>query len=121
MSARTVTRRHGAAWVALLGLLVQIVLSAMHVHPIAQQSDGAVAIVAADSRGVPPPQAPAAPDPDHCSACLAQHLTGHGLLPAPPDIAALQRYESEYLVRDNEAERSHPEHLLFRTRAPPIA
>jgi hypothetical protein len=121
MNARTVTWRRRAAWVALCGLLMQIALTFAHVHPLAVPS-GAGPAIAADPGGAPSPQnAPSAPDADHCSVCLAQHLAGHGVLPDLPVVAVPEAFGDAYLGPDNEAEIARPEHLLFHTRAPPVA
>jgi hypothetical protein len=122
MNARTVTWRRRAAWVALFGLLMQIALTITHVHPIAIRSKVAGPAVAADYGGGPSPQnSPAAPDTDHCSLCLAQHLAGHGVLPDLTVIVVPEAVDDAYLGPDNEIEVSRPEHLLFHTRAPPVA
>jgi hypothetical protein len=122
LSARMVLWRRGAGWVALLGLLMQIALTLTHVHPIAVRSDIDAASAAADFGGGPSPQnGPSAPDSDHCSVCLAQHLAGHGMLPVLAVIAVPEVFDCVYLGRDSEIGLSRPDHLLFQTRAPPVA
>jgi hypothetical protein len=122
MNVTVVTWRRRAAWVALFGLLMQIALTFTHVHPIAVQFDACGSVIAADFGGAPSPQnSPSAPGSDRCFVCLAQHLTGHGVLPDLAVLAIPEAANGAYRGRDNKADVSRPEHLLFHIRAPPVA
>lgn len=123
MTAGPATWRRRAAWVALFGLLLQIAISFAHVHPLSFRPDGRTVIVRDDGAGgAPSPQNdPAAPDQDHCPVCLTLHLAGTFVVPDPIGVAAPAIVGLLPLGREDSFELSPPKHLLFRTRAPPIA
>jgi hypothetical protein len=115
-------RRKGLAGFGLFALALQLVLSFGHVHerdlgrPLAA---GQTAL--GQSSSVPERNPSGLPD-DECPICATMHMVAAGLMPAPPtalcptDLAqVLQRGLVE------EFNLGVTRHILFQTRAPPIA
>ncbi len=110
--------RRGAAWLSIAAVLLQLVVSAWHVHP----EDYAFAATAA-SDGVdhasPSTPQPGAPGHEDCALCVTLQLANGSALPdggsvAPPSaLAALPPAMPEAL------HLASAPYLLFRTRAPP--
>jgi hypothetical protein len=122
-------KRMGVAGLGLLALLLQLFLSFGHVHVrelIAPRDTAGSSAVAhsATSKSTAPTQeqTPSRLPDDDCPICAAMHLTASGLLPLPPFVVASLSftYVSHHAlieVFDFRVGR----HILFETRAPPIA
>jgi hypothetical protein len=129
MSVGRGTWRRGAAWLALLSFVLQIAISLGHVHPVGFFSrgrlvkiDDAVLAITPDATGasLPEKHPPAASDRHNCPICLREQTVGGFVIPAaphaPPPFARLAAPE-----RRAGPNWSTSAHLLFWTRAPPIA
>jgi hypothetical protein len=121
-------RRTGVAGLGLFALLLQLFLSFghVHVHEFIGPNAAADASVppAAVSKSTAPTQdqTPSRLPDDDCPICATMHLTASGLLPAPPCVAvslSVSQVSHQTLIEgfDSHAAR----HVLFQTRAPPIA
>ncbi len=131
--------RHGAqatvrrgrkfrSWLAILSLLVQLAATAGHFHPedFASVADkgGAAALAASGGEGragSPQGGQPGAPAHDDCSLCFSLQLVGAAALPGPVALPVPSGRGAETLTYLREIRRSAAPHLLFQTRAPPIA
>jgi hypothetical protein len=110
------------AWLALLVLLVQIVVSFGHVH-----GDDLVPVLAKRGIGTSPltsapPNDPGSPPTDHdfCTICACIAIAGSLVLPQPPAIVV-----AIVLRRVAVADRvlrlvSTDQHRHFQARAPPV-
>ena len=119
-------RRVGVAGLGLFALLLQLFLSFDHVHVdglIAPRA-AADASVVATSKSTAPAQeeTPSRLPDDDCPICATMHLAASALLPAPPCIAVSLNfsYVSHQTLIDAFDFRVS-RHVLFQTRAPPIA
>ena len=121
--------RRCAAWLALLGLLLQVAVSSTHHHPDELRLKAGLGwpvVVAtasqADDGGAPvPKKSPDRPDKDYCLVCLGLQLAGTFIAADPAWDAALSSLGvAEDLRAETPALQSRP-YLLFRTRAPPTA
>jgi hypothetical protein len=120
-------RRMGVAGLGLFALLLQQFLSFGHVHVreiIAPTADASVVAHTAASKSTASThkQTPNRLPDDDCPICATMHLTASGLLPAPPFVAAFLSFshvshQDLIEVFDFRVGR----HILFETRAPPIA
>ena len=118
--------RRVTAWVALLGLLLQVGLAAAHSARHFDHFVGhllpaapATAELSSDS-GRPSPAAPVSPAFDHCAIGLALAAGGSFMLPADgslalPKLRETARLEGELLAIAAASRR----HLLPPARAPP--
>ncbi len=112
-------RRRLGGWLALFALAVQLTLSFGHTHAEdfqAKDSAPQTYNVAGEAGG-----APAAPNSDDCAICVAAHLTGVSLLPAPPQFAVPM---PEVFAWRTAIERRIDQRALrqpFQARAPPQA
>jgi hypothetical protein len=122
-------RRMGVAGLGLFALLLQLFMSFGHVHIhalIVQRAaaDSSVVVEGAASKSTVPTQeqTPSRLPDDDCPICATMHLTASGLLPAPPCIAVALSfsYVSHQTLIDAFDFRVS-RHVLFQTRAPPIA
>jgi hypothetical protein len=122
-------RRMGVAGLGLFALLLQLFMSFGHVHVhalIVQRAaqDSSVVVDGAASKSTIPAQeqTPSRLPDDDCPICATMHLTASGLLPAPPCIAVSLSfsYVSHQTLIDAFDFRVN-RHVLFQTRAPPIA
>jgi hypothetical protein len=123
-------RRRAGATLGLLALAAQLVLSFGHIHPqdiVARSTFGsdAAGLQVSDARISSAPsnhQVPSRlPDSD-CPICLAMHVSASGLLPAAPLVVvplALGWVSQGAIIE--EFDISTPRHVLFQTRAPPLA
>jgi Protein of unknown function (DUF2946) len=116
-----VTWRRRAAWAALIGLLMQIVLPFAHVHAIALQADNSAPVLVERGTSSPlgPEKNPTTSDEDHCPLCLVVHQAGTLILPDPVRAPVPPLLGSVGFVEVNAFELSRPEYFLFQTRAPP--
>lgn len=114
-------------WLACLSLLLQIVATAGHFHredfPIF--AAGKATILAANDGLVPAPAQPgglpALPSHDDCSLCFSLQLAGASALPAPMVLAAPAVHRVTPPSPETALRLTAAPHLLFQTRAPPIA
>jgi hypothetical protein len=117
----------GVAGLGLFALLLQLFLSFGHVHVrefIAGRAAADASVVAAVNESTAPAQeqTPSKLPDDDCPICATMHLTASGLLPAPPCVAAslsFSHVSHQALIESFEFRVSR--HVLFQTRAPPIA
>jgi hypothetical protein len=122
-------RRMGVAGLGLFALLLQLFLSFGHVHvrelmaPRAA-ADASAAQAAARSKSTAPSQeqTPSRLPDDDCPICATMHLTASGLLPELPCVAislSFSYVSHQHLIDACDFRVSR--HILFQTRAPPIA
>jgi len=123
-------RRHRgiAAWLALLSIALQIVITSGHFHPedfafLAGDRGGAALAAAATSDSVPglPGGLPAIPSHDDCALCVSLSLVGGSAVPAPPMLALPQAIGTTMVAALPLPVLPPARHFLFRTRAPPVA
>jgi hypothetical protein len=120
------SKRRTGARLGLFALAVQLVLSFGHIHPqdvVPRSIPGAAAShnawSATSSSGQHTPGG--LPD-DDCPICMAMHAAASGLLPETPMAALPDPFG--FALRPTIIERldvSLPRHILFQTRAPPLA
>jgi hypothetical protein len=121
-------RRMGVAGLGLFALSLQLFLSFGHVHvrqfiASSATADGSVAHAAASKSTAPTQdQTPSKLPDDDCPICATMYLTASGLLPAPPCVSvslsvSQVSHQTVIEVFDSHVGR----HVLFQTRAPPIA
>ncbi|HEV2550133.1 MAG TPA: hypothetical protein VGU20_22670 [Stellaceae bacterium] len=117
------TSRKLAAWLAVVSLLLQLWITAGHFHPedfasflgATQAGDG---VAASTDPGTKPAGALLHSE---CAICLSAQTAGSAALanaasPNGPTIISAAALEPAAALP-----RSRPAHLLFQTRAPPIA
>jgi hypothetical protein len=117
-------RRQATVWLGVFALLLQQYLSFGHIH-IDRIASPAVATVhsvgKSTARG--DEQTPSGPSDEDCPICAAMMLlSAAGLLPAAPLVAGPAEFSQ--LGHQAFLERfsfSLSRHLLFHTRAPPLA
>jgi hypothetical protein len=120
-------RRKGIAGLGLFALMLQLVLSFGHVHarnlgvPRALAAGAQTAI----SKSIEAPgkeQIPSRLPDDECPICMAAHMAASGLLPMPPSIPAPAEFAQFLNPTFIELfSLGVTRHILFQTRAPPIA
>jgi hypothetical protein len=83
------TKREAVAWLALLALTCQFVLSFGHVHA-ARLGSTAVTNIGDAAAGAPPPHKnPAGPADDFCAVCASISLAGTLVLPVLAAVIAV--------------------------------
>jgi hypothetical protein len=117
------TCRKLAAWLALFSLLLQLWLTAGHFHPedfasLRGKAQASALLTTSADHGTQPASALLHED---CALCLSAQIAGSARLSAAASLGALAVLD--VVVADDVAAlpRSRPPHLLFQTRAPPIA
>jgi hypothetical protein len=123
---RSRTGRSFRTWLAFLSLLLQLAATAGHFHreDFAVIAAGKAAVLAAnDAPGAPtqPGGQPTLPTHDDCSLCFSLQLAGSSALPLPIVLAAPHEHETPPPVPVTALRLTAAAHLLFQTRAPPIA
>jgi hypothetical protein len=120
------SKRRTGARLGLFALAVQLVLSFGHIHPqdVAPRSIlGAAAFHNAWSvRSSSGQQTPGGLPDDDCPICMAMHVAASGLLPVTPMAEVPDPFG--FALRPTIIEKldvSIPRHILFQTRAPPLA
>jgi hypothetical protein len=114
-------------WLACLSLLLQLAATAGHFHreDFALVAAGkATALAATDAPGAPvqPGGQPTLPTHDDCSLCFSLQLAGSSALPVLVVLAAPDEHHRIVAPPPATALRlTAAAHLLFQTRAPPIA
>jgi hypothetical protein len=121
-------RRMGIAGLGLFALLLQLFVSFGHVHvdefiaPSAAASASMGRVAASKSTAATQQQTPNRLPDDDCPICATMHLTASGLLPAPPCVAvslSISRVSHQTVIEAFDSRVGR--HVLFQTRAPPIA
>jgi hypothetical protein len=114
-------RQRTTAGLGLFALLLQLVLSFGHIHTRDLLAPGAVT-VAAVSKSTGQAHVPSGLPDDDCPICAVMHMAASGLLPAPPFVAGpaelAQVLKPAFIEEFN---FSPTRHVLFQTRAPPLA
>jgi len=123
-------RRKGTAGLGLVALVLQLFLSFGHVHApdplalraLATVSSGVQAAADKSSSVSGQEQNPSRVPADNCPICSTMHLAASGLLPAPPSAAVPAEF-AQFLHQAliEEFNFGVTRHILFQTRAPPIA
>jgi hypothetical protein len=111
------------AWLGLLALVLQLVLTCGHFHADALRgfASAGEAHVGSDAPGPDAPdREPGLPHPD-CPTCLTLHSVGSALVPVFPALDAPALFATTEPCGAIELTLSPPPFSLFRTRAPPIA
>jgi hypothetical protein len=120
-------RRTVTAWIGLFALLLQLFMSFGHFHrrdflaPRAA-SGSTTAILAPNQPSSRQEQSPSRLPDNDCPICSAMHIAASGLLPAPPLVASPAEFSQvslQFFIERFSFGVSR--HLLFQTRAPPIA
>ena len=121
-------RRTGVAGLGLFALLLQLFLSFGHIHvgefiAASGAADASVPHVAASkSTAARQEQTPGRLPDDDCPICATMHLTASGLLSAPPcAVVSLCFSYVSHQPRIEAFDSRVGRHVLFQTRAPPIA
>jgi len=117
-------RRIGVAGLGFFALLLQLFLSFGHVHVCESMAPRAEADASAASKSTAPSQeqTPSRLPDDDCPICATMHLAASGLLPEPPCVGTSLSFShvSHQILIDACDFRTN-RHILFHTRAPPIA
>jgi hypothetical protein len=120
------SKRRTGARLGLFALAVQLVLSFGHIHlqdVIPRSILGAATSHDAWSGGSSSGQhTPSGLPDDDCPICMAMHVAASGLLPVTPMAALPDPFG--FALRPTIFEKldvSIPRHILFQTRAPPLA
>jgi hypothetical protein len=113
-------RRIGA-WLGLLALALQLILSFGHIH----LSDLAIpqAAAAADAAAAPNPGTPTNRHhgaPDICAICVALNLTASSVVPTAASLVLPFVFTQAWLPDFEAALVSSEPHLFFQARAPPV-
>ena len=114
-------RRAGAASLGLLALMLQLFVSFGHIH-IRDLLQSRTALATSIDKSIVQKQVPTGFPDDDCLICAAMHMASSGLLPAPPSLAGPAEFSQVvHLAPVEDFHLGVPRHLLFQTRAPPIA
>jgi len=112
-------------WLACVSLLLQLAATAGHFHrdDFAFMATGKAAVAANGAQGTPaqPGGQPTLPAHDDCSLCFSLQLAGASTLPAPVVLAAPDGHGTALPSSTTALRLTAAAHLLFQTRAPPIA
>jgi hypothetical protein len=114
-------QQRGAAWLALFGVLVQLVASFGHVHPedyrFFLHGDHALVLTAGNG---PTGNFPALPGDIDCPICASVLLLGSSALPNAVVLPLPQVAETASSFVGDALWLTPPRHLLFTTRGPPL-
>jgi hypothetical protein len=117
-------RRMATVWLGVFALLLQQFLSFGHIH-VDRISSRAVAIEHAVGKATAAgdKQTPSRPSDEDCPICAAMMLlSAAGLLPAAPLVAGPAEFSQlAHQVFLEQFSFGVSRHLLFQTRAPPLA
>lgn len=117
------------AWLALIGLVLQVALSTAHSarnfdHLVGPLGTADPALAGAEpyrSSAVPLPEGPAAPDQDRCAVDFGLAAVGNAVLAAPALVPLLLSFEIARLAGPSQAIfRTDHRHRLPPSRAPPV-
>lgn len=121
--------RRAGAWLAVLGLVLQVGLGTAHsarhfdhlVGTLAAGDPALVAVQAAGDRDVPPPDSPATPGLDRCAIGLGLAAAGNAVLAEPGLVPLPLSFEIARLDGESRAMEAAPRrHLQPPARAPPV-
>ena len=112
--------RRVGAWLGLLALALQLIVSFGHIH----LSDFAIPqAAAADAAAAPNPGTPANRHhgtPDVCAICVALNLTANSVVPTAASLVLPFVFTQAWLPDFKAALISSEPHLFFQARAPPV-
>jgi hypothetical protein len=116
--------RRVGAWLGLLALALQLIVSFGHIHlsDIAIPQAAAAAALA-DSAAAPNPGTPANRHhgtPDICAICVALNLTASSVVPTAASLVLPFVFTQAWLPDSEAALVSSEPHLFFQARAPPV-
>jgi hypothetical protein len=120
-------KRRTGARLGLFALALQLVLSFGHIHPqdvLPQPILGTVAAIdqVSDGKSSSGHQAPSRLPDDDCPICMAVHASASVLPPAAPLVVLPNAFGPVSQPATIVAfDVSVPRHVLFQTRAPPLA
>lgn len=119
--AATASRsRQWAAWLSIAAVLLQLVVSAWHIHPEDYAFLASAAIDGADHASSSTSQ-PGTPGHEDCALCVTLHLAVGSALPDAGAVALPGPAEAAPLAMPDALCLASAPYLLFRTRAPPSA
>jgi hypothetical protein len=109
----------------LFALVLQLVLSFGHIHARDLGAPRILGAQAAITKSIAAPgkeQIPSRLPDDECPICMTAHMAASGLLPTPPSIPAPAEF-AQFLNPTfiEQFSLGVTRHILFQTRAPPIA
>jgi hypothetical protein len=112
-----------AAWLTLFSLLFQLWITAGHFHPedfagIRGTAQAGALLTTSADHGTQPASAVLHED---CTLCLSVQIAGSARLTAAASLSRPSVLDVVVLDDIAALPRSRPPHLLFQTRAPPIA
>ena len=119
--------RRGAAWLALIAICLQVAIVFPHICPDDVASLGHSGLGPAFSAATPDlPELPLCPLSEgrgggSCVIYATGHLAGTSLLPDAIRLGPTRRDGLGLRASDAPLQLSRAAHLLFQTRAPPIA
>lgn len=111
--------RRGAAWLSIAAVLLQLVVSAWHIHP-EDYAFAATAVSGVDHALSSTPQ-PAAPGHEDCALCVTLQLATGSALPDGGSVAPPSTADALPPAMPEALHLASAPYLLFRTRAPPAA
>jgi hypothetical protein len=118
-------RRKAIAGLGLLALLLQLVVSFGHIHARdlgASPAPGSDLAINTSTQASGQRQIPTGFPDDDCPICVAMHMAASGLLPAPPLVVRpTLAFRVPRLAFVDQFNLGISRHILFRTRAPPLA
>ena len=118
-------KRMGTAGLGLFALVLQLVLSFGHVHArelMAPRAFAAGAVVSKSSSTPAQGQIPSGLPEDDCPICATMHMAASALPPVSPSMAGPVGFAKVLQRTSLEAfSLGVTRHILFQTRAPPIA
>jgi len=117
--------RRFRTWLACFSLLLQLAATAGHFHreDFTFIAVGKAALPANGVQGTPtqPGGQPTLPAHDDCSLCFSLQLAGASALPAPVVLVVPDEHATVLPSSATALRLTAAAHLLFQTRAPPIA
>ena len=108
--------RRVGAWLGLLALALQLVLSFGHIH----LSDFAIPQAAAAAPNPGTPSNRHHGTPDICAICVALNLTASSVAPTAASLVLPFVFAQAWLRDFEAALLSSEPHLFFQARAPPV-
>jgi len=119
--AATASRnRRFAAWLSIAAVLLQLGVSAWHIHP-EDYAFLASAIVGGGDHASTSTSQPGAPGHEDCALCVTLQLATESALPDGGSVAPPSAAEALPPAMPEALHVASAPYLLFRTRAPPAA
>ena len=109
-----------AAGLSIAAVLLQLLVSAWHIHREDYAFLASVAIDGVDHASSSTPQ-PGSPGHEDCALCVTLHLAAGSALPDAGGVAPPVAAEASPLTMPEALHLASAPYLLFRTRAPPAA